>query len=241
MMPSFKEGLSIVVPLFNEAENIERFFKKIDEFQKLASFNFNFILVDGCSSDGTPDLILREIKSREISNIELIPMNQKNGYGYDIMRGLANAKYDVLSWTHADLQTDLKDLIRGYEILISSQNPVIVKGKRINRALMEKIFTFGMQVFTYFYLGVYLDDINAQPKLFRRSFYEDHLKQNPPNDFSLDLFLLLNAKLNGNEIKTFNVAFNPREAGTAKGGGGSWKNRINLIKRTIKYIIATKT
>lgn len=168
-------------------------------------------------------------------------MNQKNGYGYDIMRGLANAKYDVLSWTHADLQTDLKDLIRGYEILISSQNPVIVKGKRTNRALMEKIFTFGMQVFTYFYLGVYLDDINAQPKLFRRSFYEDHLNQNPPNDFSLDLFLLLNAKLNGNEIKTFNVVFNPREAGTAKGGGGNWKNRINLIKRTIKYIIATKT
>ena len=183
-----KPGLSIVIPIFNESENIKLFFDKLEEFHQLAKFNFNFILVDGCSSDETPEIILREIKSRSIQNVDLLPMEHRNGYGYDIMQGLLKSKYDVLAWTHADLQTDLLDLIKAYEIFLASSNEVIVKGKRHNRAILERIFTFGMQIFTFIYLKEYLDDINAQPKLFSRNFYEKHLKQNPPKDFSLDLF-----------------------------------------------------
>lgn len=234
-------GLSIVIPLFNESENIKFLFDKLEEFHQLAKFDFNFILVDGCSSDETPEMILREIKSRSILNVDLLSMEQRNGYGHDIMQGLLNAKYDVLAWTHADLQTDLLDLIKAFEIFLASSNDVVVKGKRVNRALLERVFTFGMQIFTFVYLREYLDDINAQPKLFSRNFYEKHLKQKPPKDFSLDLFCLLKAKLNNIDIQTFKVNFKPRKAGVAKGGGGSWKNRINLVKRTIKYILATKT
>ena len=47
------EGLSIVIPLFNESENVEELFFKITEFSKSVNFNFEIILVDGCSSDST--------------------------------------------------------------------------------------------------------------------------------------------------------------------------------------------
>ena len=37
---------------------------------------------------------------------------------------------------------------------------------------MESFFTFGMQIMVWLALKKYLSDINAQPKLFSREFYE---------------------------------------------------------------------
>jgi hypothetical protein len=90
-----------------------------------------------------------------------------------------------------------------------------------------------MQVYTNYILGISLNDINAQPKLFSREFY-DKIKNNAPLDFSLDLYFLYQAKKIGT-IKTIDVLFLKRKFGEAKGGGtlkGKWK----LIKRTMAYI-----
>lgn len=242
MIPNqdFPQGLSIVIPIFNECDNIFKLFNKLEEFSAIADFPFHFILVDGCSSDGTPELIEQEINRLAMKNIDLVRMDSRCGYGFDILQGLQMAEFDTAAWTHADLQTDLNDLITGYKLISESSFPCVVKGRRINRAFLERFFTFGMQIFTYFHLKVYLDDINAQPKIFKRSFYQSFLCDRAPNDFSLDLFTLMQARANDISIKSFDVFFNPRVAGVAKGGGGSWRNRVALIKRTIKYILATK-
>ena len=241
MKSSSPSGLSIVIPIFNESENILKLFEKLKEFSLIASFPFHFILVDGCSSDGTPDLIDQKIAVFQLENIELVRMDARKGYGFDIMQGIKKAKFDTIGWTHADLQTDLNDLAEGYRLIQTNATPCIIKGKRVNRGLLERFFTFGMQIFTYFHLNVYLDDINAQPKIFKRTFYTNFLMEGSPDDFSLDLFALIQANKNNIPIKSFDVFFEPRQAGTAKGGGGSWKNRLNLIRRTIKYILATNS
>ena len=93
-----------------------------------------------------------------------------------------------------------------------------------------------MQMYTMIKIGKNIEDINAQPKIFSRDFYKKLLSQNPPNDFSLDLFTLINAKQENFNIETFDVKFKKRLYGQAKGGGGSFINRIKLIKRTITYI-----
>ena len=67
-----------------------------------------------------------------------------------------------------------------------------------------------------------------------------HLKKDYPLDFSLDLYALYQAKANGYEIKTLPVYFKKRLYGEAKGGGGGWKSRMQLIKRTFKYIFKLK-
>ena len=82
-------------------------------------------------------------------------------------------------------------------------------------------------------MGVNLTDINAQPKMFHRSFLEN--LTDAPDDFSLDLYLLFQARVNGYEILEYPVHFGRRMHGDAKGGGtlkGKWK----LIKRTWVYM-----
>ena len=78
-----------------------------------------------------------------------------------------------------------------------------------------------------------LSDINAQPKIFHKNFLKKI--DNPPSDFSLDLYLLITAKLNNYEILTYPVILKKRIAGLAK-GGGSFKGKIKLTCRTLKYI-----
>ncbi len=94
----------------------------------------------------------------------------------------------------------------------------------------------GMQMATLFIIKKQLSDINAQPKLFSRDFYNKFLKSNAPKDFSLDLYTLYQAKSHQMSILEVPVFFHKRKFGEAKGGGGSWKNRIRLISRTFKYI-----
>ena len=77
--------------------------------------------------------------------------------GNGILEGLKSAKGEVLSWTHADLQTDPKDVIRAYQTFMEhNADDVIVKGRRQNRALLESFFTFAMQVISSMALKVML-------------------------------------------------------------------------------------
>jgi hypothetical protein len=63
--------------------------------------------------------------------------------------------------------------------------------------------------------------------------------KNPPDDFSLDLFLMLSAKRLNLPVKTIPVYFGKRLHGEAK-GGGSLKTKFKLIARTIKFILNTR-
>ena len=231
-------GLSLIIPCFNEVKNIDPLLKKLEALSSSVEFPIEVIVVDGNSDDGTDKVLKKRFSELDSNIFSLILLESRKGYGFDILQGLKKAKYHILAWTHADLQTDVKDVEKAYQKLISSRNnKIIIKGNRKNRRILDVVFTFGMQVVVFFYLGTYLKDINAQPKVFTKDFYENYLRDGAPNDFSLDLYALFIAKKNNYLIDTISVYFNQRIHGEAKGGGGSWKNRLNLVKRTFKYII----
>ena len=153
------------------------------------------------------------------------------------------ARGDVLAWTHSIFKQIQQIYFLCYDKFkeqSKDNNKVFIKGERKNRRPLEVFFTFGMQIISFLFLRIYLSDINAQPKLFSRDFYNKFLVNSYPKDFSLDLFALYHAKVNHYEISTIPVYFKKRIHGVAKGGGGGWKARLNLIFRTLKYIIKLK-
>lgn len=235
------QKLSIVIPCFNEPENVSLVISRLKELIAQKDYLIEVIFVDGCSTDETPKVLEKEFEELEPSNFKLILMEERKGYGHDILYALSQASGDVLSWTHADMQTDPDDVLKAFDLYKSQDKEnVFIKGRRRNRRLLEAFFSFGMQIATWFILKTYLDDINAQPKLFSKEFYGKHLENDAPNDFSLDLYAMYKAKKNGYAILDFPVYFAKREHGEAKGGGGSWKSRVKLIKRTFSYILKLK-
>ena len=227
--------LSIVIPCYNEAGNIPSLINKLESIQ---SKEIEVILVDNGSIDNTPIILESELNNKQL-NIKFITLEKNIGYGHGIMSGVKEASGKVIAWTHADLQTDPLDVVNAYLIFEKNINheKYILKGKRVGRNLFDTFFTSGMAVLSSFIMGVKLNDINAQPKMFNREFLNK--MQSPPKDFSLDLYFLYLAKINEYKIIEFPVNFGNRLFGKSK-GGGTLKGKLKLIKRTLHYMIELK-
>lgn len=228
--------LSVVIPCYNEEKNLPHIVAKLKAILRDKSHEeCEVLLVDNGSTDHSAQVFIEVLKDVE-ENIRVVKVDKNQGYGYGILYGLSKATGTYLAWTHADLQTDPADVFKALDIyLLAPKKPVIVKGYRRNRKLSEAFFSWCMGLISSVFLKVRLTEINAQPKLFHRDFYEAIVKD-APYDFSLDLYFLFKAKKQG-LILDFPVFFLPRLYGEAKGGSGSsLKTRIKLIKRTLKYI-----
>ena len=230
---------SIIIPCYNEALNIPHIFEKVRSIVEAES-SIEFVLVDNGSSDDSNKLLHESAQQVGGNQVQIVHVEVNKGYGYGILQGLKAARGEVLGWTHADLQTDLQDVVRAIKVIQDSDQSCIVKGKRRKRKVLDTFFTWGMQKFASFSLGVKFSDVNAQPKMFKREFYDLHFS-GAPYDFSLDLYLLYTAIKNNIPVKEIPVEFLDRLYGEAKGGGGSsLKTRYKLIKRTANYILELK-
>mgnify|MGYP001583149489 CR=1 FL=1 len=228
--------LSIIIPCYNEKNHIPLIlshFAAVIETRPI-----EVILVNNGSTDGS-EKIFNEICSHfPFVRSVYVPINQ--GYGYGILQGLKAATGDYLGWTHADMQTDPQDVIKAFDIVASKSFPqnIFVKGNRKGRSLFDRFFTVGMSYFETVYLHKWLWDINAQPNIFHRSFFEKW--QNPPHDFSLDLYALYMAKKYNLTVMRFPVQFSQRIHGASSWNTGlqaKWK----FIKRTINFSCSLKT
>jgi len=222
--------LSIVVPCYNESKNIPLILEKFAGV--IRRDDIEVILVNNGSTDNS-QIILNELLPK-YPFARLLKVNINQGYGFGISSGLKEAKGEFIGYTHADMQTDPADVLRGLDIIIKQKTPekIYVKGVRKGRAFLDQFFTSGMSIFESIYLGTKLWDINAQPNLFHRSFFES--MDNIPKDFSLDLYLLYIAKKRNLELIRFDVVFPPRIHGES-----SWNNGLaskwKFIKRTVSF------
>jgi len=227
------KALSLVIPCYNEALNIPLIAKKCEEMVP-EGLNMEIVLVNNGSTDQTADAI-RNVEKKRPDLFVCCHIVKNIGYGHGILTGLKMAKGQVLAWTHADMQTDPKDVIKAYELYLSQHDQsVLVKGQRTNRAFVPNLFTCGMGIIASMALGEKLHDIGAQPKLFSKYFYKQHLANKGPNDFSLDLYAMYCAQKFGS-IVTFPVYFKKRAFGEAK-GGGSVKTRLKVTMRVLDFI-----
>lgn len=229
--------LSIIIPCYNEAGNIHLLMERFTEVVK-ANIDVEVIFVDNGSTDNSAQVFESELKKHPTLPFRVIKIEKNKGYGHGILQGLRSAKGEVLAWTHADMQTDPLDVLVGFDLFIENKDKrsmLLVKGKRRNRPWLDEFFTKGMDLFASFMLKIRLNDINAQPKIFSKYFF-DKIQADAPLDFSLDLYFLYHATKNG-QVLDFPVYFNQRLHGEAK-GGGSLKTKYKLTKRTFDYILS---
>ena len=221
--------LSIVIPCYNESDSLNTLINKCIE---IIDKDIEIILVDNGSTDHTFQKLSNMNLPKNII-LHTIPINK--GYGNGILEGLKKAKGEILSWTHADLQTDPNDVVIGYEKYKSelTNKKIFIKGVRRNRKFFDNFFSIMMGLYCSLVLKSSLFDINAQPKIFHRVFFEKFI--NPPHDFSLDLYVYNYFKSNNIKVETIPVYFDKRLCGTAK-GGGNLRGKIKLIIRTLNYI-----
>lgn len=227
---------SIVVPCYNEEENIPLILDRFSQSIKDRT-DIEVILVNNGSTDNSETVISELLPGYPFARCVKVEVNQ--GYGFGILSGLKQAEGEFIGWTHADMQTDPADVIKAADIIAQNNfdKTLFVKGNRKGRSIFDVFFTVGMSFYESLYLGQRLWDINAQPNLFSRSFFESW--EDPPYDFSLDLYALYLARKNRCWLIRFPVRFPKRIHGSSKWNTGLGAKR-KFIKRTLDFSKALK-
>ena len=150
-----KKILSIVSPVYNEAENLGEFYSRVINATDNLNLEIEIIYINDGSQDSTIDIIT---KQRQIDNrITIIDLSRNFGKEIALTAGLDYSSGEAVIVIDADLQ-DPPELIpklvekwrEGYDV---------VNAKRIKRkgeSLLKKVMSY-----IYYRLLFYLSDINV--------------------------------------------------------------------------------
>ena len=98
--------VSIVIPCFNEEENVINLVQEIDKY--INSYEFEIIVINDASNDNTKKKI--NILMKKYSNLRLLSNSHNMGQSFSIIRGIKNSKYMNIITLDGDGQNHPKDI-----------------------------------------------------------------------------------------------------------------------------------
>ncbi|MFH1449614.1 MAG: glycosyltransferase family 2 protein [bacterium] len=223
-MTKIKDSISIIMPAYNEEENIEEAItSSLENLCKLTS-NYEVIIVNDGSVDKTFERATNISKNNPA--VKVLSLVKNEGMGSAIRLGIKQAKSNLLFITCADNQFNIAELDKFLPPFLDMNvdNVDIVIGTRINRkyTLFRKVNTRVYNFLIWLLFGVRFKD-PSWVKLYKREVF-DKISITSPG-FFWDIETLIKAKREGFKIKEVDVSSYPRTRGVAHGS-----NPIKIVK-----------
>ena len=219
------DQFSIVIPIYNEEQNILILYKEIS--QSLKQFNeYEIIFVNDCSIDSSEKEIDKLLINKNVAKYS----NTKNmGQSYSIKFGISKSNYDTIVTMDGDCQNDPKDIHKLLSIYFTDNDIKLVGGIR-NKRRDNIIKIISSKIANYIRSRILKDncsDTGCSLKVFSRKIF------NSFNYFD-GMHRFLPALFNGYGYKTkfVNVNHRKRKKGYSKYGTFDrlTKGIIDLIK-----------
>jgi len=224
--------LSVIIPVYNEADTVEELVAKV----KTSLLAKEIIIVDDGSTDGTRQKI-ESLASDENNLIRARFLATNSGKGFAIRRALEDARGQIVLIQDADLEYDP----RNYEALVA---PIVdgvaqvVYGSRLaNRHFFDIPFTrylIANWVLTFLANLLYSAHISDEPVCYK-AFTTELLKSIPLRCERFEFCPEVTAKLRkrGHKIYTVPVYYYPRAKHEGKKIG--WRDGLEAIWTLVKY------
>ena len=217
---------TIIVPVYNEEENLTRVEKELFEYTKIATKKTKILFVNDGSSDKSQQLI-EAICERNI-DFNYIAFEKNCGLSAAIKAGFDEADTPLIGYIDADLQTNPED----FNLLLEAiETADLVTGVRANRKdsfvknMSSKIANGIRRSFTH----DAMDDTGCPLKVIRSSY-----AKKIPMFKGLHRFLPAMILLQNGTIKQIPVRHYPRMAGEAK--YGLWNRLLGPLMDCFAYV-----
>ncbi len=208
----------IIVPTYNESENIRQLVEAIHHYQP----EVHILFVDDNSPDGTADLV-REIQKQN-ERVHLLSRPGKMGLGSAYIAGFKyglSKGYDFLFEMDADFSHDPKEIpaflknIENYDLVLGSR---YIKGVNVvNWPLRRLLLSYFANMYSRIATGLPVQDATGGFKCFRREVLENiDFKQIKSNGYAFQIELTFRAWKKGFRIKEIPIIFIDRVAGVSK-------------------------
>ncbi|MAE65751.1 MAG: glycosyltransferase [Phycisphaeraceae bacterium] len=162
--------ISIIVPVFNEAQSVSELCARIRATMDRAEEQFELLFVDDGSTDGTAEAALRERTSDP--RVGLIRHQKNHGKSIALMQGFQAARGDIAVTMDGDLQ-DVPEEIPSLVAAID-EGYDLVNGCRARRqdAFSRRAVSWVYNRLTNMMSGQDIHDINCGFKAMRRAVYK---------------------------------------------------------------------
>ena len=204
--------ISLVFPMFDEEANLGPLLASALALAPRLADEFEIIVVDDGSRDGSAAVV--EAQRRLDPRVRLLRHPANIGYGAALRSGLRASRGDLVFFTDADLQFDLREI---ENLLAHADEFDIVAGYRAPRRdpWRRRVLAFGWGLLVRALFGLRVRDIDCAFKVFRRPVL-DALPIASIGAF-VNTELLLRARSHGFRVHEVPVTHHPRVAGRAKG------------------------
>ena len=169
--------LSLIVPCFNEAENVELFQKETIQAFQGCGYSFEIIFVDDGSSDATLHN-LRKLYEQQRCPVKVVSFSRNFGKEAGLYAGLQYAQGDYISLIDADLQ-QRPEIVREMVDFLEKNAEYDVVAAYQDRRREGKVLSFFKK--TFYRVINKMSDVTLQPeasdfRTFRKSVRDSILK-----------------------------------------------------------------
>ena len=214
------EKTIIIIPTFNELENIQELIPDI--LNRYKNLDLNVLVVDDNSPDGTGKFV-EELSEKE-SRVKLITRAGKMGLGSAYIEGFRYAlknNYDYIFEMDADYSHSPKEIknflkaVKKYDLVLGSR---YVKGVNVvNWPMKRLLLSFFANHYTRVITGLPVFDATGGFKCFRRKVLESiDLNKIKSNGYTFQIEMTFKAWKKGFSIGEIPIIFIDRTAGQSK-------------------------
>lgn len=205
-----KKKLSVIVPLFNEEENVPLLYQKLKYALANLALLHEIIFVDDGSTDGTYKL-LKELKLSD-KEITIVKFKENFGQSAAFSAGFSIASGDFCITIDGDLQCSPLDISRFLEVLEQGAD-VVCSWRRIDSLsqLIKRMPSLTANFLGTFMFGLKVHDFTCSFRGYSRSFYKKLCLAD-----GLHRFIPIFAKFESMCIKEVKISCAKRKKGASK-------------------------
>ena len=127
--------LSIVIPAFNEEGRLAESLRRIREYLNRRSMQFEVLVVDDGSTDGTVKLV--EGARGGFPELRLICNSGNHGKGFSVRRGMLEARGEIALFTDADLSAPIEEADKLLAALRDDAYDGAIGSRALDRSLID--------------------------------------------------------------------------------------------------------
>ena len=211
MPPENSILLSIVIPVYNEINFLQKLFDQLKLY--FNSENTEVIFVDDGSTDGSTDTLKKLKDSNDYKFLlKLVKIDINSGKGKAIQTGIKNSKGEYVLLQDADLELDTKDAKEMFDMITANKDIKCIFGSRYLSGKLKKnnyffnnlIGKLNSLIFNIFF-SQSLSDVHCGLKILHRSVIEKIRLS--LNDFGIEIDLASQIVRNNFFIYEFGVSF----------------------------------
>ncbi|KAK7586220.1 hypothetical protein V9T40_004096 [Parthenolecanium corni] len=232
---------SILLPTYNEKENLPIIVWMIVKYMSASKFDFEIIIIDDGSPDGTLDVAKQLVKIFGEDKIILRPREKKLGLGTAYMHGLKSSTGNFIILMDADLSHHPK-YIPQFIGKQKTDNSDIVTGTRyagdggVNGwDFRRKLISCGANFLTQFLLRPGVSDLTGSFRLYKKPVLEKLIENCVSKGYVFQMEMIVRARQYKYTISEVPIAFVDRLYGESKLGA----SEIVQFVKGLLYLYAT--